>query len=394
MLPRELKKGIYWVGVIDWDLRNFHGYLTQRGSTYNAYLIIDEKITLIDNVKEKLYPEMIERISKIVDPSKIDIIVQNHVEGDHSGSLPALLERVPNAQIYATGNADKALKLLYHRDFNVKIVNGGDSISLGKRTLHFVPTPMIHWPDNMVTYCPEDKMLFSNDSFGQHIASSQRIDSEYPLSTIMEEARKYFANIVLPFRKMVVKALEVVKSLDIDMICPSHGLIWEKYIPEILEEYHMLSHNEANDKYALIVYDTMWESTRKMAYAIQRAFNHAGIDVRMVNLQNDHISDIMTEVATAKYICVGSSTLNNGILPSVAAFLTYLKGLSPQDRIGLAFGSYGWGGQSVGIVENYLKDCGFTIMDKIRHQYIPSKVDLDAITERVSAKIEEFKEEK
>jgi flavorubredoxin len=178
------------------------------------------------------------------------------------------------------------------------------------------------------------------------------------------------------------------------MICPSHGLIWEKYIPEILEEYHMLSHNEANDKYALIVYDTMWESTRKMAYAIQRAFNHAGIDVRMVNLQNDHISDIMTEVATAKYICVGSSTLNNGILPSVAAFLTYLKGLSPQDRIGLAFGSYGWGGQSVGIVENYLKDCGFTIMDKIRHQYIPSKVDLDAITERVSAKIEEFKEEK
>ncbi|MBN2829002.1 MAG: MBL fold metallo-hydrolase, partial [Candidatus Cloacimonetes bacterium] len=270
MLPRELRKGVYWVGVIDWDLRNFHGYLTQRGSTYNAYLIIDEKVTLIDNVKEKLYPEMIERISKIIDPKKIDIIVQNHAEGDHSGGLPMLTDLVPNATVYATGNADKALKLLYHKDFNLKIVNAGDTVSLGKRTLHFVPTPMIHWPDNMVTYCPEEKILFSNDSFGQHIASSQRLDSEYPFSTIMEEARKYFANIVLPFRKMVVKALEIVNSLEIEMICPSHGLVWEKYIPEILEEYHMLSHNEANEKYALIVYDTMWESTRKMAYAIQR----------------------------------------------------------------------------------------------------------------------------
>ncbi len=393
MLPRELRKGVYWVGVIDWDLRNFHGYLTQRGSTYNAYLIIDEKVTLIDNVKAKLYPEMLERISKIIDPSKIDIIVQNHVEGDHSGGLPMLTELIPNAKIYATGNADKALKLMYKKDFNLEIVNGGDSISLGKRTLQFVPTPMIHWPDNMVTYCPEEKILFSNDSFGQHIASSQRVDSEYPFSIIMQEARKYFANIVLPFRKMVVKALEIVKTLDIEMICPSHGLIWEKYIKEILEEYHMLSHNEADENYALIVYDTMWESTRKMAYAIQRAFNHAGIYVRMVNLQNDHISDVMTEVATAKYICVGSPTLNNGILPTVASFLTYMKGLSPQDRIGLAFGSYGWGGQAVGIVENYLKECGFTVMDKIRYQYIPEQADLDSITERVSEKIKEFKEE-
>ncbi|HOD53986.1 MAG TPA: FprA family A-type flavoprotein [Candidatus Cloacimonadota bacterium] len=375
----KIKEGVYWVGVIDWDLRNFHGYLTQRGSTYNAYLIIDEKITLIDNVKYYLYNEMIERISSVIDPEKIDYIVQNHVEMDHSSSLPMLMNVCPNAKILTSPNGEKGLRLHYKKDWNYHVTKSGESISLGKRSLTFVHTPMVHWPDNMVTYCPEDKILFSNDAFGQHIASSERFDDEFPANIILEEARKYYANIVLPYGKQVQKVLEAAGGLDFDTICPSHGLIWREYINEIIEEYTKWAANEAEDK-AVIIYDTMWKSTEKMASAIREAFEALDIPVHMANLQFNHISDIMTELITAKYICVGSPTLNNNILPTVAAFLTYMKGLAPKDRTGLAFGSYGWGGQSIGIVEGILKECGFNMMPSYKVQYIPSGDDLNHIT--------------
>lgn len=375
----KIKEGVYWVGVIDWDLRNFHGYLTQRGSTYNAYLIIDEKITLIDNVKYYLYNEMIERISSVIDPEKIDYIVQNHVEMDHSSSLPMLMNVCPNAKILTSPNGEKGLRLHYKKDWNYHVTKSGESISLGKRSLTFVHTPMVHWPDNMVTYCPEDKILFSNDAFGQHIASSERFDDEFPANIILEEARKYYANIVLPYGKQVQKVLEAAGGLDFDTICPSHGLIWREYINEIIEEYTKWAANEAEDK-AVIIYDTMWKSTEKMAAAIREAFEALDIPVHMANLQFNHISDIMTELITAKYICVGSPTLNNNILPTVAAFLTYMKGLAPKDRTGLAFGSYGWGGQSIGIVEGILKECGFNMMPSYKVQYIPSGDDLNHIT--------------
>jgi flavorubredoxin len=372
----EIKKGIYWVGGIDWDLRNFHGYLTQRGSTYNSYLIVDEKITLIDNVKYYLAEELVKRISQIVDPAKIDYIVQNHIEMDHSGSLPYIMKKCPNAKIFASPKGIEGLQKHYKEDWNFNIVTSGDTLKLGKRSLHFVQTPMVHWPDNMVSYCPEEKILFSNDSFGQHIASSERFDDEYPFNVMMHEAAKYYANIVLPFGRQVQKALEVVGTLDIEVICPSHGLIIRKFIPEIVEKYVKWSSN-AVDKKALIIYDTMWRSTETIAHTVQDAFESKNYQTRMFNLQNTHISDIMTEVLTAKYICVGSPTLNNNILPTVAAFLTYLKGLAPKNRIGLAFGSYGWGGQSVGIVEKILQECGFEMLDQIRLQYIPDHEDLE-----------------
>ncbi len=386
----QIKEGVYWVGVVDWDLRNFHGYLTQRGSTYNAYLIIDEKITLIDNVKYYLADELIARISSIIDPSKIDIIVQNHIEMDHSSSLPMIMKKAPNAKIYASPKGVEGIPKHFKQDWDFVTVKTGDTLNLGKRTLNFVQTPMVHWPDNMVSYCPEEKIIFSNDAFGQHIASSERFDDEYPFNIIMEEAMKYYANIVLPYGKQVQKALEVVGTLDIDTVCPSHGIIWRKYIPEIIEKYKKWSANETEEK-ALIIYDTMWKSTEMMAKAIQAVFADMGIHICMCNLQHNHISDIMTHLTTAKYICVGSPTLNNNMLPTVAAFLTYMKGLAPKDRYGLAFGSYGWGGQSIGLVHDVLESCGFNMMDMHRLQYIPDQEDLDAMKEIIRKQINEIR---
>ncbi len=386
MKPIEIQKDIYWVGGIDWDLRNFHGYLTQRGSTYNAYLIMDDKITLVDSVKYYLCDEMLERISHLVDPAKIEYIVSNHVEMDHSGSIPMVKDVAKDATVFTSPKGEEGLKAHFKRDLNFQVVKTGDTLSLGNRTLTFVQTPMVHWPDNMVTYIPEEKMLLSNDAFGQHLAASERFDDEYPLHIILEEARKYYANIVLPFSGQVQKALEVIAGLDIDMICPSHGIIWRANIPIIFEQYKKWSANQTDEK-AVIIYDTMWKSTQHIAYAIQRAFEDHGIHTSMFNLQHTHISDIMTEVITAKYICIGSPTLNNGILPTVGAFLTYFKGLAPKNRIGMAFGSYGWSGQSVGQIEDVLHACGFEVLTNVRLQYIPDEDTLQSITEQVKGEL-------
>ena len=363
----KIKEGVYWVGGIDWDLRSFHGYLTQRGSTYNAFLVIDEKITLIDTVKYYLVDEMLERISDIVDPSKIDYLVSNHVEMDHSGGIPEIRKVAPKATIITSANGEKGLRAHYGKDLPLKIVQSGESLSLGKRNLTFVHTPMVHWPDNMVTYCPEEKILFSNDAFGQHIASSERFDDEYPIETTLDEARKYYANIVLPFGQQVIKALDGVKDLKIEVIAPSHGIIWRKNIAKILELYKRWSSNESDNR-AVVVYDSMWNSTTKIAHAIKSGFENKGIPVEMFDLKFSHISDVMTRIMESKYICVGSPTLNNNMLPTVAGFLTYLKGLAPKNRIGLAFGSYGWGGQSVGQIEEVLASLKFEMKENIRIQ--------------------------
>ncbi len=386
MKPVEVKKDIYWVGGIDWDLRNFHGYLTERGSTYNAYLIVDEKITLIDTVKYYLFDEMIERISKIVDPSKIDVIVSNHVEMDHSGGLPRIMEIAKNAKIITSPQGEKGLRTHYKQDWNFQVVNSGDTVKIGTRTLKFLLTPMVHWPDNMVCYSNEDKILFSNDAFGQHIATPERFDDEYSLEIIIEQAKKYYANIVLPYSAQVKKALEGASGLEIEVICPSHGFIWRKHIDRILQEYSAWADNRTDDK-ALIVYDTMWDSTKKMARAIMRAFENRGIHTRLMNLKKNHISDVMTEVLTAKYICVGSPTLNNNMLPTVAAFLVYLKGLAPKNKIALAFGSYGWGGQSIQQIEDVFTSCKFDLIEQIKVQYIPDDNNLTEITRKVESAI-------
>jgi flavorubredoxin len=380
-----IKENVYWVGGIDWRLRNFHGYMTQRGSTYNAYLIIDEKITLIDSVKHYLHDEMYERISSIVDPKKIDVIICNHVEMDHSGAIPKIFEIAENAQIYASPKGVEGLGFHYP-NMEVSAVKTGDSISIGSRSLSFVQTPMVHWPDNMVTYCPEDRILFSNDAFGQHIASSQRFDDEYPVEIILEEAKKYYANIVLPYGNQVKKALNNLAGLDIEVIAPSHGLLWRKNIAKIVQEYGHWANNDTEQN-AIIVYDTMWESTAKIAYALCEACDRKGIHAELYCLQDTHISDIMTQIMTARYIFVGSSTLNSQILPTVAAFLTYLKGLSPKNRTGLAFGSYGWGGQSIPIIDQQLQECKFDMLESVKIKYIPTPQQLEEIASKVAQEL-------
>ncbi len=394
----KLREGIYWVGAIDWDLRNFHGYLTQRGSTYNAYLIIDEKISLIDNVKSYLYDEMIARISDVIDPSKIDILIQNHVEMDHSGGLPQIMKLLPNTKLYTNATGIKGLKLHYKEDWNFVEIKSGDSINIGKRNLSFLTTPMVHWPDNQFTYCPEEQILFSNDAFGQHIASSERLANELPIGIVLEEAKKYYANIVLPYSRQVQKVLEAAAPLAISMICPSHGVVWtEDNIPLILAEYKKWAYSVSDQHSALVIYDTMWKSTQIMAYAIHETFEKLGIRSKLLNLQHNHISDIMTDIISAKFIAVGSPTLNSSILPTVAAFMYYLKGLSPKDRFGLAFGSYGWGGQSIPILHQLLgdpKECGFDMMEPLKLQYIPNDADLAAMKTKLEQQIKDKLEDK
>jgi flavorubredoxin len=377
----EIKPDIYWVGGIDWDIRNFHGYLTQRGTTYNAYLFIDKKITLVDTVKHYLFDEMMTRIQDIVDPSKIDYIISNHVEMDHSGSLLKIADIATKAKVVTSTRGEKGLKRHYKKDLNLQIVNSGDTLNIGKRTLNFVHIPMVHWPDSMVTYIPQDKLLLPNDAFGQHIASSKRFDDEIGWDILKEEAAKYYANIVMPYGDQVKKALEALGGLEIDMIAPSHGAIWRSLIPNILKEYTKWANYEAENK-ALIVYDSMWDSTKKIAHSLREGIEESGVNVTMKNLKTSHISDVITDVISSKMILIGSPTLNNGMLPSVGGFLTYLKGLKPRSRIGLAFGSYGWGGQAIGEIEKIMKELSWELpIDSININYIPDGNELKNVKE-------------
>ena len=379
MKPVEIKPGIYWVGGIDWNLRNFHGYITQRGSTYNAYLILDEKTVLVDTVKHYLFQEMLSRVKEVIDPSRIDYVVSNHVEMDHSGSIPRILDIAPEAKVITSPQGESGLQRHFKRGWDFLVVRSGDTISVGKRSLQFFLTPMVHWPDNMVTFVPEERLLLSNDAFGQHLASAGRFDDEVGWDIISEEAAKYYANIVLPYGEQVKKALAALSGLNIEMIAPSHGVIWRAYLPKILECYQKWANNET-EKRALIVHDTMWGSTSRIAYSLQEGLEKEGIPVTMRSLKTNHISDILTDVLFSKVILIGSPTLNQGVLPTVGAFLTYLKGLRPKKRMGFAFGSYGWGGQAVGEIETVMRNLSWEMpLPSINIQYLPDEEELDKV---------------
>lgn len=381
----KIREGIYWVGAIDWSVRSFHGYSTGRGTTYGAYLIIDDKITLIDTVKAEFTGELVERIRDVIEPEKIDVIISNHVEMDHSGGVPALMELCPNAVFYTSGPSGVKGLTKHYGEYGYQPVKNGDTLSLGRRSLNFVATPMLHWPDNMVTYCPEEKILFSNDAFGQHFATSGKFDDEVDLNTALEEAKKYYANIIMCYGSQARRAWETVKQLDIDMIAPSHGVIWRSHIDSILEAYDEWSKNEPESG-AVVVFDSMWHSTEIMAKTIAEAFGSQGIKTRLFDLKQNHISDILPDILTSKYIAVGSPTLNNQMMPTVAGFLCYLKGLSPKKREAFAFGSYGWSGQSIGMIEKELEQCGFQIcIPGIKIEYIPDNEHLKEISDKIVA---------
>lgn len=377
----EIKPDIYWVGAIDWNLRNFHGYQTKRGTTYNAYLIIDKKITLIDTVKHYLFEDMLARIKEIINPQKIEYIVSNHVEMDHSGSIPKILEICKNAKVITSTRGEIGLRKHFKKDMNFKVVNSGDTLNIGKRTLHFIHIPMVHWPDSMVTYIPSDKLLLPNDAFGQHIASSERFDYEFEWGILKEEAAKYYANIVMPYGDQVKKAFDSIFGLDIDMIAPSHGIIWRKNISNIINEYKKWANYETENK-AIIIYDSMWNSTEKIAFSLAEGIEEAKIPVKIYNLNNTHISDVISDILTTKYVLIGSPTLNNTMLPTIGGFITYLKGLKPRNRIGFVFGSYGWGGQAVGEIEEILKGLSWKLpIEGYKINYIPNENDLKKVKE-------------
>ncbi len=382
MKPLEIKPGIYWVGGIDWNLRLFHGHVTPRGTTYNAYLIIDDKITLVDTVKYYMVNEMLDRIKEIIDPSRIDIVVSNHVEMDHSGGLPKIMELAPNAKVVTSPQGQKGLKRYYKQDnWDFMVVKSGEELNIGLRTLKFVHVPMVHWPDSMVTYIPEEKLLLPNDAFGQHMASTGRFDDEVGWDIVREAAAGYYSNIVLPYGDNVLKALDVVEQLDIDTIAPSHGVIWRSYIDKILPVYRRWASNQTEPR-ALIVYDTIWESTKKIALTLQAGLEEAGVPVVVRFLQTSHISEVMDDLLESKAVLIGTPTLNNGMMPTVSALLTYMKGLRPKNRLGLAFGSYGWGGQGAREVAAAMQGMGMEMpLDTVNMLYLPNESEMVAVKE-------------
>ncbi len=384
MNPVKLTEKIYWVGAVDWDVRDFHGYSTNRGTTYNAFLIMDEKITLIDTVKKTKKNDMIARIKEIVDPKKIDYIVVNHVEMDHSGSLPDMVELIQPEKIICSKMGEKALRQHFHHDdWPYVIAKPGEDLSLGSKTLSFLETRMLHWPDSMFTYLVEDKILFSSDAFGEHLGTSERFDDEVDQAILMEELTKYYANILTLYSPLVKKLIAKVKemNLEIKMIAPDHGVIWRTNTSMPLEAYDKWSQNKG-DGNALIIYDTMWHSTEMMAKEVGTGLQDEGISYKLLNLRYNHRSDVMREVLNASAIVLGCSTLNNGLLPRMAGFLMYMRGLRPTNKIGAAFGSFGWSGESVKLLNAAMTDMKFDIVDDgLKVKYVPEEGDLSQCTE-------------
>lgn len=385
----EISPKVWWVGGIDWNERLFHGYTTERGITYNAYLIMDEKITLIDTCKATFADELVQRISQVVDPAKIDVVITNHVEMDHSGSLPVIHKIAPNAEIYASAGAG-VNELRAHFGIEATPVKTGDTLCIGERTLSFVTTPMVHWPDNMVTYSDVDKILFSNDAFGQHFATTKRFDDENDMCEVMKQAKKYYANIVWPYGMQAGRALAAVKGLELKMVAPSHGCIWRSHIDEIIAKYEEWTTYQTQEK-AVVVFDSMWHSTESMAREICDAFIAEGISAQLIDVKSTHISDIMLYMCDAKYVAVGSPTLNSNMLPTVASFLTYMRGLSPKNeqRIGLAFGSYGWAPLGPKQVYAELENAKFQLpVPVVAQQWVPSEENLAELQGTVRKMIE------
>jgi flavorubredoxin len=380
MDPAQIAPGVYNVGVRDWNVRDFHGYSTDLGTTYNAFLVLDDKIALIDSVKKEFADSLIDNIARVVDPRKIDVVVSNHTELDHSGSLARIMHRVgEDKPLYCSKMGAKNLARHFPQKWDYRAVGSGDALKLGKRTLAFLETRMIHWPDSMFSYLKEDGILFSSDGFGQHYAGPESFDDEIG-DRIMIHAKKYFANILLLYATHIEKLIRQVAEmkLDLRMICPDHGVIWRKDPGRIVKAYLDWCRQEPENK-AVVVYDTMWHSTEKMAEAINAGIMAEGVPSKPMNLRAWHRSEVMTEVFDARAVVVGSPTLNNGLFPTVADFLCYMKGLKPKNKIGAAFGSYGWSGEAVKLIENELTDMKIELAQPgLRTQFVPEKPILDA----------------
>ncbi len=384
MKPVELKNGIYWVGVIDWAVRDFHGYETPHGTTYNNYLIIDDEPTLVDAVHHDFAHISIENISRIIETQKIKNVVINHIENDHAGGLEQILTLIPEATLYMTEKAKKALsKFINIEKYKIKTVKTGDTLKIGKRTLYFIETPMMHWPDSMFTYLKEDKVLISQDAFGQHLATVERFDDEfvdcYSVAELEDAVVDYYANILMPYGNVIKAKIEEIKKsgIEIEIIAPDHGVIWRSHIDKVLNLYSEMVDAKAQLG-AVIVYDTMWHSTEQMVYPIAKGLEEEGVPVKIFKLRATPKSVAVKEAWKYRGLIVGSPTLNNGIFPSVADFLTYIKGLRLKNRLFSAFGSYGWSGEAVKEILEIGKAMKLEVLEPgIRVLYKPSEEDLN-----------------
>jgi flavorubredoxin len=381
-MPIELAPKIYWVGVNDWTIRDFHGYLTEDGSTYNAYLIVDDHITLVDTVKKEFVPAMLARVAEIVDPGKIDYIISNHVEMDHSGGLPQVIERVQPEKIFCSSMGKTGLSRHFKQDWPFVEVKTGSELATGRYNLTFLETPMLHWPDSMMTYLKEEQVLFSSDGFGAHHASSERFDDhlpELPLS-YTRQVKKYYANILMPFGVLITQLFAKIAQLGLTfkIIAPDHGLIYRKNPGWVLSAYQRWAAGSPDPK-ALVIYDTMWHSTEQLAHAFTQGLIDAGVEAQMHHLRRTHPSDIITEVLDAGLLLFGSPTLNNQMFPTLAQFLNYLKGLAPKHKAAAAFGSYGWSGQAVGLINQEIEAMKLKLAHEgFKVKYIPDPEELDA----------------
>ncbi|RDE16102.1 MAG: MBL fold metallo-hydrolase [Candidatus Thorarchaeota archaeon] len=377
----EVVKDVYWVGAIDYNVRNFHGYsyTTHHGTTYNAYLVMGEKIALIDGVLGSFSEEMFSRISEIIEPEKIDYMISNHTEMDHSGAVPDVLKVMKNAKLVCTAKAVDELKKHYPDGWDIQTVKTGDEIDLGGKTLRFYEAPMLHWPESMFTYYVEEQLLMPNDAFGQHYATERRFADEVDQNILWKEAEKYYANILWPLSSMVQRKIEeVVKlGLPIKVIAPSHGLIWRKNPLEIVTRYLAWAKGERTSDKIVITWDTMWQSTTKLARAIAEGIDSEGMIPLLRLIPHSDRSDIMAELLEAKGVLVGSATLHNDILPTVAPILSDFEVLKPKGKKAAAFGSYGWGGGAVKkIQEAMVRGKMEIVMEPFTVKWVPTEEEL------------------
>jgi len=378
----EIKNGVFWVGAVDWTVRDFHGYETPRGTTYNNYLIMDEEITLLDTVKYDFAEITIKNIKSIADPSRIRHVVINHIENDHVTSIDKIMALAPNATIYITEKGRKGLGRFFDiSGWNIKTVKTGDTLNIGKRTLLFIETPMLHWPDSMVTYIKEDKILVSQDAFGQHIASAVRFDDEFvtceSMSELDDAVVDYYANILMPFGQLIkAKIAEIQKlGLDIGMIAPDHGIIWRSNPQKIMQMYLDMANGKSNLSVS-IIYDTMWKSTEQMTLPMIQGIKDEGLDCKLIKLRSTPMSVAIKEFWKSRGCLIGTPTLNNLMYPSVAEFLSHIRGLRPKNRIVGAFGSYGWGGGAVKDAYEEFGKMGLEIFEPgLQVLYKPSQED-------------------
>jgi len=379
-MARQISPHVYWVGGIDWTLTDFHGYKTDRGSTYNAFLIMAEKITLVDTVKIPLKDEMMARIASVIDPRKIDYIVSNHSEMDHSGSLMEVITAVQPERVFASANGVKALKAHFHHSHDIQAVEHGGTIDLGNCTLQCFETRMIHWPDSMVSFLKDDGVLFSQDAFGMHLATTELFADENPRDIVRWEAAKYYANIVLPYSPIVGKTLQALLGLHlpIKMIAPDHGPLWRtpQDVEWILSLYQEWVAQKPTRK-AVVVFDTMWHSTEKMASAVAEGLSAGGARVKVMPMFGAHRSDVITELLDAGAFIAGSCTMNNRIFPTMADVLTYVSGLKPANKIGACFGSFGWSLNAIKELEQYMQGMNVELVaETVKVNYVPTTDDL------------------